>query len=209
MVVLIASTLWACAAPPQDADDARIRRKLQTTSISVDFVDMPFEDFVRQIASLTGENVVAAGVPDGSVPPIAIKLSGVSVESLLNLVLGPKDLIVTVEDGVVFIKPKTDERIYLELYDVRDMVAPLKDFPGVDISLTANQLGITTVTEDPVDSPTGLTIEMLMELIQAHIDKDGWDKASISATGGVLVIRQTQPNQRAIERFLGKLRRLR
>lgn len=209
MLTTLAASFLACTALAQDADDERIRRKLRTIVVTLDLTDTPLAEFAQQVASWTGENVVVTGVEEGSVEPITIKLSGVSLESLARLVLEPKGLVIRVEEGVVHIRKIVDDPLVLELYDVRDLTAPLRNFPGVDISLSGTQLGIDTTVSEAGEDNQGLPIETLMELIQAHVDKDGWDNASISSTGGILVVRQTPTKQAAVSRFIGRLRRLR
>lgn len=211
VTAFLISGILSVAATGQD--ERRIRDKLASTTIpQIDFDDVTLIEFARQISQLSGENVVVIGIEESRMPMVSIKLKGVSLESLLNLVLGPEDLIHAVEGSVIYIKKKSTQPVVLELYDVNDLTAPLRDFPGVDVILDSNSLGVSTATPEGAELP-GLTADALVEMIQAHTGGKSWDElpgASVSATaGGLIVVRQTKETQRRIARFLSQMRRLR
>ena len=204
-------TFAKASADKQDRDKIRIKRKLSSTKVSVDFPDITFQEFARRIAQLSAENVVIMGIDEAEMPSVSIRLTGVTLETVLGLVLSPNDFIYTIEDGVIVIKNKTAEKVVLDMYDVKDLTAPLRDFPGVDVYLASNTLGVDTQTPDADDTDGGITGDILVELIQAHTAGDSWDDlpgTSVSFHSGILIVRQTKRNQRIIERFIGRLRSL-
>lgn len=209
-IAAIAVLASATAAEAQNPDNERILRKIASTNVTVDFSDMPLEDFARQIGSFIDENVVVMGEVAEEVPAINIKLSDVTVRTVINLALGPYGVIYVIEDGVCFFRKKGSESLKLEMYDVKDLIAPLTDFPGVDIALSSNQIGVNTQTDEG-EVAEGITEDILIELIQAHTAGDSWDTlegASCTAHGGVLVVRQTKGNHVLVEKFISRLRRL-
>ena len=186
----------------------RIERALRSTKVSVDFSDLPLEDFARRIAQLSGENVVVRGAPDDVT--VSITLKNVAISSLLKLALKPHDLFAPIEDGVITIRLCTEVEVVLELYDVRDLTAPLMDFPGAVVRLSPNEVGIDPGVSDR-RVVTDVDGETVAELMLAHVVPESWDElegASITAHDGVLVVRQSRENHRKIERFLTRLRRL-
>ena len=205
------ASLVAAAGGRQDREAKRIKRKLASTKITIDFNEMRLLEFARQIARLSNENVVVRGIDEAEMPLVTIQLKGVSLESLLGLVLEPHELIYEIEDGILIITKRTAEKVVMEIYDIKELTAPLLDFPGVDIMLASNQIGVNTSTPDPEPQEGVLTGDVLVELIMAHTAGDTWDSltgASVSHMRGLLIVRQTKRNQRQIRRFLNRMRAL-
>jgi hypothetical protein len=213
-LIALAALLGAAAAAPQDPEAQRIRAKLQNTFVSVDFAEMPLAEFVHRFAQLCGENVVATASSAEAAGPITLKLTGVSLATVLRQALGPHGLIAEIEEGVLLIKKREQERLVLEFYDVRDLTVPLTHFPGVAINLAANAFGVQTVSAEPSSqSDEGITEQILIELIESHTGGDSWttfEGCRVGGTGGgVLVVRQTPAHQRAVAALLARLRELR
>ena len=200
----------AVAAParPQDDETKSLRAKLRTIRLDVDFTKVSVKDFIDYVREAAGINIVLSPKAAEVSASLTIKAKDVTIQSLLRLLLKPIQLAFTVEDGVLMIVREADLKsdIRLEIIDVRDLLMPIQDFPGGDISLVADSVGTTfsaAVDEAPKEFP-------IVDLLKAHTGSKTWDenpRASLALMNGLLIVRQTQDVIQQIKQVLDKLRR--
>ena len=200
----------AVAAParPQDDETKSLRAKLRTIRLDVDFAKVSVKDFIDYVREAAGINIVLNPKAAEVEAALTIKAKDVTIQSLLRLLLKPIQLAFTVEDGVLMIVREADLKsdIRLEIIDVRDLLMPIQDFPGGDISLVADSVGTTfsaAVDEAPKEFP-------IVDLLKAHTGSKTWDenpRASLALMNGLLIVRQTQDVIQQIKQVLDKLRR--
>ena len=146
VVILIAVLLWMRPAgavreagrpgtPPVSAEEApvfavraKILRALESPT-ELDFVDTPLRDGLRYLSDYHDIRVQAderALTDDGVAmdTPVTLSLSGVTLESALNLLLKPLQLEYLIDDGALKITTRAQERLLLEreTYPLRDLL---------------------------------------------------------------------------------------
>lgn len=187
--------------------DQGIMNLLKTQPITMDSPNIPLSEFKDQLQASTGLNFAFSQVEDTEVS-VTAQLKDVTVENLMNIALAPVDIGWYVQEGVVLIVPITVvlAQTRLEVYDVQDITYALQDFPGVDISLSSNQIGVNTQTDE--GEAVEFTTDQLVELIQGTIDSEGWDAEgrSIQAHQGLLIIRTIPAVHAAVARLLRDFR---
>jgi len=153
---------------------------------TVEFLDLPLEDCLTFLKEFHKVNIWLDRGPltDEGVAldqPITLKLSGVSLESVLHLLLQPVQLEWIVQDEVLKITTSSWVQTHPETrtYDVHNLIE------------------------------AGHTPEDLMASITKCIAPGSWTgkdaHAAISHTGGILVVRQSQPVHGEIGRLLEEL----
>lgn len=224
MKTMMGAVLVALAAAGVDAplDAARGEqeetpvRKLESMKVSVDFNDVKLEEAVNYLRDFTGLNFVIdprAAEKNGDAR-VSLKLRDVSVRSVLKLMLQPRELSATWKDGAIVVIPREEfqAQVSVRMYDVRAQLMKLQDFPGPRVELVSpTQSGVAMVGGSfmILDEPKVLIPEdVLVQLVRENAGARSWDEnphASITLANGSLIIAQTVPVHREIERLLGLL----
>jgi len=207
---LVGALAVALATPlrPQDDESKTLRARLRTIRLDVDFAKFTVTQFADYLRDVAGINVVVNPKAAEITDTLTIKAKGVTVQSLLRLLLKPLGIGYTIQDGVLLIVRESELRseTRLEVIDVRDLLMPIRDFPGADISLTADAAGVAfnaPADETPKEFP-------IVDLIKAHTGAKSWDenpRASVQLMNGLLFIRQTDEVIEQIRRILDTLRK--
>lgn len=168
-----------------DSAEAEIAKALDRPT-TVEFIDSPLEDCFSFLQEFHKINIWLdrGALQDEGVAldqPITLKLTGVRLESILNLLLGPVQLDWIIQDEVLKIttRAKADELGEIRTYDVQNLL------------------------------DAGHMPEELIASITKCVAPDTWtgDSAtgSISHTGGVLVVRQSQRTHAEVASLLEDL----
>jgi hypothetical protein len=168
-----------------DSAEARIVRTLAKPT-TVEFVDLPLEDCISFLKEYHNVNMWLdkASLSDEGVAldqPVTLKLAGVTLESVLHLLLEPVQLDWIVQDEVLKITTRSwaDKHPETRTYDIHNLV------------------------------DAGHKHEDLIAAITTCIEPASWSgketTAGISHTGGVLVIRQSQRVHSDIAHLLEEL----
>ena len=192
----------------KDPAQAEAEAKLSNLKISLDFKDAPLEtvvDYLREIADLN--LFIDRKVADKQIK-VSLKVTEISLKSAFALTLKPHECGTMFKDGVLMIMTKediADRTIKMQIFDCRDILHPIQDFPGVEIQLSVDGgTNIGPVVDDP-----GSEIP-IAELVRAHTGGKSWDenpKFSVVLQNGLLVVKQTPEVLRQINRLLDMLRR--
>jgi hypothetical protein len=145
---------------------------------------------------------------------ITLKVKDLYLKSVLKLMLGARELTAMYKEGVVLVVPKgkIDKAVTLQLYDVRDLLAKLQDFPGPKVELASPQKGGTPVLGGvfTLDEPHSvITEDFITEMIKQNTGDKTWDEnpnATMNLTNGVLVVSQSRRVHEEIKRFINLLR---
>jgi hypothetical protein len=204
-MMLAAAMAASVSAAAQDDDTKTLRSKLATLRLDVDFRNSSLRDVVDYLREVAGINIVIGAKVDFS-GPLTMKARGVTVQSVLRLLLKPHQLGTRIQDGVLLIEREADLQsgTKLEIIDVRDLLFPIQDFPGVEITLvdTGGVVFAPAAADTPAEFP-------LVELIKAHVGGKTWDenpRASIQVLNGLLFVRQTDEIVQQIRKVLAGLR---
>ena len=207
-LVVVLAVAVAAPARPQDEESKSLRAKLRTIRLDVDFSKVSVKDFVDYVREAAGINVVLSPKAAEVQTALTIKAKDVTIQSLLRLLLKPVQLGYKVEDGVLIIVRESDLKsdVRLEIIDVRDLLMPIQEFPGGEITLATDSLGANfspAVDEAPKEFP-------IVDLIKAHTGSKSWDENSRTSLGlmnGLLFVRQTEEVIQQIRKVLDTLRR--
>ncbi len=200
--------------------DHDIMARLQGTTLkSVDWQDKPLDEAIKFIRNSTGTNVVVERAVDEAVPAsdrnLALQFDTINAASALKLAVESLKLTYIVEDGLVKITTPAElrKRKVVQFYEVRDLVAKLSSFPGVEINLNPSGStpgGAAAEEADSGEENRAIESDRLIDMIKQTVDKASWDEDSTNSIidkNGTLVVRQTPENQRNIRDLLTNLRR--
>jgi hypothetical protein len=231
VVMVVATLVVPCGAFAQNEDGrsgggsnidtrkAEIVNKLNTMKVSVDFEDRPLDEVVRTLAEISGIDMLVDRTvyekTSAEELTLTIKLNDIALKSALKLILGQRNLGCMYKDGVLLVVPKEalDANVVLRIYDVRDLMMRIKDFPGPEITLKVSNdenAGATTgfTIDDESASPVS-DPEFIVNTIRSNTGGASWEtnpKASVAIANGLLVVNQTEGVQEEIEKLIGLLR---
>jgi hypothetical protein len=123
------------AAPKLHGGEKAILKALKQ-KVSFEFVETPLNDVVDYLSKKYRIPIIRdfAGLKDAGVDestPITCKLSGISLQSALEIILDELQLRWVIHHDVLMItspqKAESDEFAYTKLYDVTDLVIPMPD----------------------------------------------------------------------------------
>jgi type II secretory pathway component GspD/PulD (secretin) len=200
----------ALALPLAAQDPARetMEAKLKNLRITLDFKDAPLEAAVDYLREISDMNIfVDAKVREKNLV-VNLKVGEIALRSALKLMLGPHGCDTMIKDNVLMIMSRddvADRTIKLEIYDCRDILYPIKDFPGVDVQLAVT--GDVTFIPDGEETGGEMPIE---ELVKAHTGGKSWDenpKCTARLQNGLLVVKNTPEVHRQVVRLLNLLRK--
>ncbi|MDA1158020.1 MAG: hypothetical protein O2983_00300, partial [Planctomycetota bacterium] len=181
------------------------------------FLDVSLADAIRTLAQQHGVNIVLdkRGLEEEGVAlneKLSIEVSGISLSSVLKLILDPLNLGTRIgEDDVIIVtsRQRVAGELDVRVYPVAALVVPISDRVSIHTDAESG------VAAPPVTSPAPqLDFEKLIALITSTVEPDSWSEVggsgSIAAneTTLSLVIRQTPAVHAEIADLLDQLRRL-
>ncbi len=196
--------------------DRTVRERMANTILpKVDWNGKVLSEVVAELQSQTNVNIVVsaeATTAAEDVGELDVEFTQFTAADALANVCSKLEITYTIERGMVRVQTKEESRKnkVIEFYDVRDLVSPIRSFPGVQINLNASGVGDDTEEEDADDEPN-MAIEMdrLVEIIKAAVDP-AWDEDDgnrLDPRAGTLIVRQTPAKQRLVRKLLNDLRK--
>ena len=204
MMTLVLAAVLALA---QDNSKSEYESKLNNIKVTLDFQNTPLEQVVDYLREISGLNIfVDSKVRDKNIV-ISLKVTEISLKSIFSLMLKPQNAGVLYKDGVLQVLLDSDiwdRTLKMEIYDCRDILYPIQNFPGVDLDLSG---GPGVLVTPPEEAPGGeMPIE---ELVRAHTGGRSWEenpKAVIKMQNGLLVVKNTPEVHKQVRRLLDLLR---
>jgi len=206
--------------PANAADKEAILRKLGEVRVPARFgadgEGAPLEDVASYFQNVSGVNfTLSAKVRDeldDSEKSIQLDLPERSVKQLLDIITEVREnLRYKVEDGVVKFVTK-DELVggqVLQMYEVRDLIRPVRDFPGREINITPSG-GVPESDEEATEREfLVISEESLDEMIRNNVAPESWDADpanSLRISNGTMVVNQTPEVHEKIAKLLEDLR---
>lgn len=217
LAISLALLLPASAgAGPQAARD--LQNTLQTRRVDAEFDKAGLDEFVRYVRVATGLNIVvrkdriAKDVGDVEGIEITLRLHDVRVGDLLQLVLEPHGLGLKAVGNVLVITSMRDARgrPVLVVYDVADILVPIRDFPAPDINIYPTNYEPPEAPEPEIHRAAESADE-LAEMLRQFTGGDTWEDEGVGITTmrRHLFVRQYPAVHREIAHFLGVVRGLR
>ncbi len=206
--------------PSASADTDAILERLSEIRVPARFGAQndgaPLEEVAAYLQNVSGVNfVISPKVKDeldDDETSVQLNLPERSIRSLLNIITEVREnLRWKVEDGVV--KFVTVEELVggqvLRMYEVRDLIRPITDFPGRDINIDPSG-GVPEIDED-IEEREALVIteDSLDLLVRENVSPESWDADpanSLRISAGTMVVNQTPAVQAQIQDLLNDLR---
>ena len=200
-------TLGALGVEAQDTVKHEYEGKLNNIKVTLDFQNAPMDAVVDYLREISGMNIFTDSKVRDKNLVISIKVNEISLRSIFSLMLKPHNCDILFKDGVLQLMTKedvADKTMRMEIYDCRDILYPISNFPGVDIDITAGAGVQITPPEDPAGGE--IPIE---EMVRAHTGGRSWEenqKAVCKMQNGLLVIKNTPEVHKQVRRLLDLLR---
>jgi len=201
--------------PAGSQEAGKIRDQLASMKITIDFKDAKIEEVIAYFQEFSGLNFhLDAGVARSGEEParVTLKVRDVTLKTALKLVLNPRDLVCVYREGVLLVAPKSKiaSLTVTRVYDVRDLLFKLEDFPGPLLELDPKKSGILTSCL-AVDEPTSVIREdFLLDLIKTSTGDRSWDDSANTnldlTKTGLLVVSQSKAIHEELRRLLDLLR---
>ena len=224
--ILVYPEDWARRAlrQPQQIGDHKEEAWVQALTdrldqtVSFEFQETSFDDVIAFLRQVTGVNIVIA--PDvataSAVPPVTFKTRGMRFGDALKWILNLTNLHMALQDQAIYIsnKPVTGA-IVLKMYDVTDLISPVRDFPGRELAYNAGgggggagirMFGNANAAES---ENKAVDPEQLVDFIKQNVSPKSWDQEGVGVeqrSGSTLFVSQTPEVHDQILALLGNLR---
>lgn len=220
---LALAALFALAGPAAAQDDSsdeakkRIVEKLNSMRVTLDFTNQSLDDVVNYLRDYSGINMhidseVRTKFSEDQLK-ITIKVKDLLLKSALKLVLSGKDLGAVLKEGILTIttKEKSTAAKITRVYDVRDLLFKITDFPGPKVEL-ANPSGGAALTGATFaldeGQPGPITEDFITEIVKSNTGDGSWEdgSASVSLANGLLIVTQAKKVHQEVGKLLDLLR---
>jgi hypothetical protein len=193
----------------------QIKQRLQTVKFSWDIQALTLEEIIGFWHELSGIRfIIDPRVTEkvGS-KKITLVLKEVSLETALSQVQEFLGLRSIYKQGAILILPQgvfDDSEFILRVYYIQDLLIPIPDFPGPDISLTEAGGGVNLAAGPAVEpEPRALTREDLEKLIKTITGGDSWqtdERVGLYFARDLMLVRHTREVHQQIVHLLNELR---
>src|SRR6185436_11244217 len=122
----------------QDSTRAEYESKVNNIKATLDFSNAPLDSVVDYLREISGLNIFVDSKVREKNLNISIKVTEITLKSIFSLMLKPHDCDIMFKDGVLQVMTKADvadKSMKMQIYDCRDILYPVTQFPGVDIDL--------------------------------------------------------------------------
>jgi hypothetical protein len=175
--------------------------------INVSFEDATLSEVADYLREVVDINVLIGRDVDADTE-INFTVKDITVRAFLGYILRANDLGMKIEDGILRIvtAEEAEADVKLAVYDVQDVVMPLRDMPGREITFGDDGIQF-------VDQPAEVSPDMgdfLVELLRSFTGERAWEnsEADIFYQNGLLIVRQTPEIHRKLEKLITMIRRL-
>jgi hypothetical protein len=219
-MILPLAALGLLAGTARGGDDPRKEeylKKLDSMRLDVDFRKQPLDDALDFLREFSGLNFhVDAEVREALSEDqllVTLRVKDLKLKTILGHLLTPRRLTLIYRDGVLVVttRDKTDLKVFPAIYDVRDLLIKIPDFPGPRVELVSNDPGsdIRTGAVFTLEPPKQrIEDDFLVEMVQANTGGTSWEdnpNASLRLVNGMLIVSQSKRVHKEIGRFLYKL----
>lgn len=138
-VMVAATAAWGDS--PSDPAAASISSRLESVRVSLQYDNAPFVDVIDSLSKASGINFAIDPRVFKETKPdylnITMNIKDVPLKAALNVLLRPRGLAAELTEGALLVLPKSvqDGDVYLVMYDVRDLLAKIRDFPAPEMAI--------------------------------------------------------------------------
>ncbi len=126
---------------PDNRQDPLVMRKLQA-EVTLNLVDASIEDVADILRTGTGANNVIDPELRAANPTISMKVANMSAENALHWVCELAHCAWSATDGVLYLSTHPVQGAKKTvLYDISDLITPVKDFPGPELAFNSEGKG--------------------------------------------------------------------
>ena len=186
----------------------RLLGHLRKTIVTVNFTDATAKEVVEYLRVATGGkvNFILVGKSE-DLPKTTLQLKAVRMAALMSLIQEQTDMRFTFNAGLVVLKPKdkVKEFTYLQMYDVRVAVMPVRNFKAPRLGIGLGE--VEEAEEEEEAQPLLFSSERLEELLRNDAGIENWDSEGVSLqiVRGIVLCRQSVRGQEAVRRTLTRL----
>ena len=215
-ITMAAALMAAGTAGAQDAPDARkaILDKFTNQKVTLDFTATPLSDVLNYLRDASGLNFHLDSSVTAELPPeklaVTLKVRDLPMKSAMKIICGERNLTINLRDGILVVLPKgKDAGRVTRIYDVRDLMLAVRDFPGPKMELNDKASGILPFPVIGESAEPPISEDFLQELIRTTVGGTSWDEgASLSMASGLMVVSQTPALHRDVASLLNRLRQI-
>jgi type II secretory pathway component GspD/PulD (secretin) len=185
--------------------------------ITFEFQDTAFEDVVNFLRQVTGTTIVVA--PDVAAAgggTVTLKVKDMRFGDALKWILELTSLKMALQNQAIYIssQPITGA-VALRMYDVTDLVSPVRDFPGRELAFNAGAGGggggggFSLFKMDAAEEAPAVDPEALVEFIRGNVAPTTWETEGVGIEqrgGSTLFVSQTPEVHALIEQLLANMR---
>lgn len=192
--------------------------RLNQQRLTFDFQDQSFEDVIAFLRQVTGVNIIVAPAvlaAQGGGGTVTLRVKEMRFQDALDWILKITNLHYAVQDQALVINTEPiSGAASLRLYDVTDLITPVRNFPGVELAYTSTDakgggglLGGGNTTED---ERTGPTPDEMVEFIKKNVTPDQWaPEKNIDVqqrSGSTLFVSHNAEGHKLVDQLLTNMR---
>ena len=188
--------------------------------ITFEFQDTALEDVINFLRQVTGTTIVVA--PDVAAAgggTVSLKVKDMRFGDALKWILELTNLKMALQNQAIFISSTPIVgAIALRMYDVTDLVSPVRDFPGREMAFNAGAGGgaaggggggFSLFKMDAAKDAPAVDPQELLDFIKNNVAKTSWDTEGVGIDmrgGSTLFVSQSPGVHNLIEQLLANMR---
>jgi general secretion pathway protein D len=180
--------------------------------ITLDFQDTDLVEVIAFLQHITSVNFVIdpAVVAGGTVPPVTLKVESMKLRYVLDYVMRLTSLNYAMRDQAIYVSDNKGLRgdVYMKLYDIRDLLQGMTQFPGPDLEIPEPG-GTGSRLLAPIADQAPPEVTQFTDIIQRVVAPASWAEdsgASIGDYQGSMVITQSADVHKQVEELIRQLR---
>ncbi|MEK7484984.1 MAG: hypothetical protein AABZ60_11710 [Planctomycetota bacterium] len=190
-----------------------LKLKLESTKVTLDFQNAQLMEVFQFIRDVSACNIVVdSAVESIETQDVCLNVTDLPVQNCINLLCSMYKLRAVFTNGVLLIAPenKIKEKVYLKVYDTRDLVFQIKDFPGIRLAIGEKKegaVGVTALFSTEPEKTAFNDADKLLELLKETVDND-WEQEgqSIAVHGNKVLATTSKSVHRQLEYLINELR---
>ena len=185
--------------------------------ITFEFQDTALEDVINFLRQVTGTTIVVA--PDVAAAgggTVTLKVKDMRFGDALKWILELTNLKMALQNQAIYISSQPIVgAVALRMYDVTDLVSPVRDFPGRELAFNAGAGGggggggFSLFKMDAAEDAPAVDPEQLVEFIRNNVSPTTWETEGVGIEqrgGSTLFVSQSPEVHGLIEQLLANMR---